>query len=83
MRVLLVEDELRMAAAISRALRVEGIVTDVAQTGTRGVAMAHGEQYDVLILDVMLPDFDGVEICRRGTRSRTACAASTRAPTTT
>ena len=55
MRVLLVEDELRMAAAISRALRVEGIVTDVAQTGTRGVAMAHGEQYDVLILDVMLP----------------------------
>src|SRR3954468_10561788 len=65
MRVLLVEDELRMAAAISRALRVEGIVTDVAQTGTRGVAMAHGEQYDVLILDVMLPDFDGIEICRR------------------
>jgi two-component system OmpR family response regulator len=65
MRVLLVEDELRMAAAISRALRVEGIVTDVAGTGTRGVAMAHGEQYDVLILDVMLPDFDGVEICRR------------------
>ena len=54
-----------MAAAISRALRAEGIVADVANTGTRGVAMAHGEQYDVLILDVMLPDFDGVEVCRR------------------
>ena len=54
-----------VSAAISRALRVECIVTDVAQTGTRGVAMAHGEQYDVLILDVMLPDFDGIEICRR------------------
>ena len=65
MRVLLVEDELRMAAAISRALRAEGIVADVANTGTRGVAMAHGEQYDVLILDVMLPDLDGVEVCRR------------------
>jgi two-component system OmpR family response regulator len=65
MRVLLVEDELRMSAAISRALRAEGIVADVAGTGTRGVAMAHGEQYDVVILDVMLPDFDGVEICRR------------------
>ena len=65
MRVLLVEDELRMAAAVSRALRAEGIVADVANTGTRGVAMAHGEQYDVLILDVMLPDFDGVEVCRR------------------
>jgi two-component system OmpR family response regulator len=65
MRVLLVEDELRMAAAISRALRAEGIVADVATTGTRGVAMAHGDRYDVLILDVMLPDFDGVEVCRR------------------
>jgi two-component system OmpR family response regulator len=65
MRVLLVEDELRMAAAISRALRAEGIVADVANNGTRGVAMAHGERYDVLILDVMLPDFDGVEVCRR------------------
>jgi two-component system OmpR family response regulator len=65
MRVLLVEDELRMSAAIARALRAEGIVADVAGTGTRGVAMAHGEQYDVVILDVMLPDFDGVEICRR------------------
>ena len=65
MRVLLVEDELRMATAIARALRAEGIVADVATTGTRGVAMAHGDQYDVLILDVMLPDVDGVELCRR------------------
>jgi two-component system OmpR family response regulator len=65
MRVLLVEDELRMAAAIARALRAEGIVADVATTGTRGVAMARGDRYDVLILDVMLPDFDGVEVCRR------------------
>ena len=54
-----------MAAAIARALRAEGIVTDVAGTGGRGMAMAHGDQYDVLILDVMLPDVDGVEICRR------------------
>src|SRR5919108_3213129 len=65
MRVLLVEDELRMAAAISRALRAEGIVTDVADSGPRALAMAHGDQYDVVILDVMLPGFDGVEVCRR------------------
>jgi two-component system OmpR family response regulator len=65
MRVLLVEDELRMAAAISRALRAEGVVADVATTGTRAIAMARGDRYDVLILDVMLPDFDGVEVCRR------------------
>jgi two-component system OmpR family response regulator len=65
MRVLLVEDELRMAAAISRALRAEGIVTDVADTGPHALAMAHGDRYDVVILDVMLPGFDGVEVCRR------------------
>src|SRR5919197_2769531 len=65
MRVLLVEDELRMAAAISRALRAEGIVTDVADTAPHALAMAHGDQYDVVILDVMLPGFDGVEVCRR------------------
>jgi two-component system, OmpR family, response regulator len=65
MRVLLVEDELRMAAAISRALRAEGIVTDVANAAPRALALAHGDQYDVVILDVMLPGLDGFEVCRR------------------
>jgi two-component system OmpR family response regulator len=65
MRVLLVEDELRMAAAIRRALRAEGILTDIAPSGTQAMSMARAGQYDVLILDVMLPDLDGFEICRR------------------
>jgi two-component system OmpR family response regulator len=65
MRVLLVEDEVRMAAAIRRALRAEGILTDIAPSGIHAVSMARAGQYDVLVLDVMLPDLDGFEICRR------------------
>jgi two-component system OmpR family response regulator len=65
MRVLLVEDEVRMAAAIRRALRAEGILTDIAPSGIHAVSMARAGQYDVLVLDVMLPDIDGFEICRR------------------
>jgi two-component system, OmpR family, response regulator len=63
--VLLVEDEVRMAAAIRRALRAEGIVTDIAPTGGDAMAMARANEYDVLVLDVMLPDIDGYETCRR------------------
>ncbi|MEA2268256.1 MAG: two-component system, OmpR family, response regulator [Solirubrobacteraceae bacterium] len=65
MRVLLVEDEPRMAAAIRRALRAEGVVADIAQTGTQAIAMVQATEYAVLVLDVMLPDFDGFETCRR------------------
>jgi two-component system, OmpR family, response regulator len=63
--VLLVEDEVRMAAAIRRALRAEGIVADIAPTGGDAMAMARANEYDVLVLDVMLPDIDGFETCRR------------------
>jgi two-component system, OmpR family, response regulator len=65
MRVLLVEDEVRMAAAIRRALRAEGIVADIASTGGEALPMARATEYDVLVLDVMLPDIDGFETCRR------------------
>jgi two-component system OmpR family response regulator len=65
MRVLLVEDEVRMAGAIRRALRSEGILADVAGTGADAMAMARASEYDVLVLDVMLPDIDGFETCRR------------------
>jgi len=65
MHVLVVEDEVRMAAAIRRALRAEGIVADIAPTGEEGVSMARATDFDVVVLDVMLPDFDGFEACRR------------------
>jgi two-component system, OmpR family, response regulator len=65
MRVLLVEDDDRMAAAIARALRGEGIVVDVAARGEDAVREAQVTGYDAVVLDVMLPDVDGFETCRR------------------
>jgi two-component system OmpR family response regulator len=54
-----------MASLLSRGLREEGLLTDVAATGVDGVWAARESEYDTLILDVMLPDIDGFEVCRR------------------
>ena len=63
--MLLVEDEVRMAAAMRRALRGSGVVADVARTGSEALWMVRAASYDVMVLDVMLPDVDGFEVCRR------------------
>ena len=65
MRVLVVEDDLRMAAAIRRGLRSEGLTADVATGGVQAIGMASAGEYDAVVLDVMLPDLDGFETCRR------------------
>jgi two-component system, OmpR family, response regulator len=65
MRLLLVEDDPRMAAALHRGLRYEGIVADVTASGADAVGMARATDYDAIVLDVMLPDIDGFETCRR------------------
>ena len=65
MRVLVVDDDVRMAAAIRRALRAEGIVADVVPLGGDAVGMVRATEYDAVVLDVMLPDMDGFEVCRR------------------
>jgi len=65
MRVLIVEDDVRMAAALRRGLRTEGIVADVAGRGEDALWMAGSTDFDALVLDVMLPDIDGFETCRR------------------
>ncbi|MFL5847919.1 MAG: response regulator transcription factor [Solirubrobacteraceae bacterium] len=65
MRVLLVEDDVRMAAAMRRALRGAGVVADIATKGADAMWMVRAAEYDVVVLDVMLPDFDGFEACRR------------------
>ena len=65
MRVLLVEDQPKMAGLLRAGLREERIVADVAATGVDGVWLATEQRYDVLVLDVMLPDLDGLEVCRR------------------
>ena len=63
--MLLVEDDLRMAAAIRRSLRGEGIVADVAAKGSDALWMVRATEYDAVVLDVMLPDADGFQTCRR------------------
>src|SRR4051812_28077882 len=65
MRVLVVEDELKMAALIRRGLGEEGLIVDVAGTGEDGVLMAAGTEYDAIVLDVILPGMDGFDTCRR------------------
>jgi two-component system OmpR family response regulator len=65
MHVLVVEDDVRMAAALRRGLRVEGIVTDVANNGREALRMVRLAEFDAVVLDVMLPDIDGFETCRR------------------
>jgi two-component system, OmpR family, response regulator len=63
-RVLLVEDDAAMAAAIRRALRTEGIVADVAADGDAGLRLGRADDYDAIVLDVLLPGADGFETCR-------------------
>jgi two-component system OmpR family response regulator len=64
-RVLVVEDDVKMASLIRRGLVEEGLAADVARTGTDAVWMAAATEYDAIVLDVMLPGLDGFEVCRR------------------
>ncbi|SRR5216684_3341085 len=65
MRVLVVEDEIRMAVLLKRALEEESHAVDVAADGPEGLWMATENGYGAIVLDVMLPGFDGIQLCRR------------------
>ncbi len=65
MRVLLVEDEHLIAQSIKKGLEQERYAVDLAFGGQEGLDMALGEEYDLMILDRMLPEMDGLEICKR------------------
>ncbi|MEU5784025.1 response regulator transcription factor [Micromonospora lupini] len=65
MRLLVVEDEARLAAALQRGLQAEGFAVDVAATGPAGLDAARHGEYDAMILDVMLPGLSGYELVRR------------------
>jgi two-component system, OmpR family, response regulator len=65
MRVLVIEDEIRLASLMRRGLRDEGLLADVAIKGEDALWMAGSTGYDVLLLDVVLPGIDGLEVCRR------------------
>jgi two-component system OmpR family response regulator len=64
-KVLIVEDELKMATLLRRGMRAEGLTADVAASGEDAVWMAAASEYDAIVLDVMLPGFDGFEVLRR------------------
>jgi two-component system, OmpR family, response regulator len=64
-RVLVVEDEVRMAGLLKRALKEEGHAVDVAADGPQGLWLATENEYGAIVLDVMLPGMDGFQLCRR------------------
>jgi len=65
MRVLVVEDKVKFAALLRRALRGEGLAADVAVRGEDALWMAGSTRYDAIVLDLMLPGIGGIETCRR------------------
>ena len=64
MRILIVEDERKIARFIERGLREEHYAVDVAFDGENGRSLAELNPYDLIVLDVMLPDEDGMQLCR-------------------
>src|SRR3954464_13467034 len=65
MRVLVVEDEIKMAGLLRRGLAEEGLAVDVAGTGEDALVRATATDYDAIVLDVMLPGISGFEACRQ------------------
>ena len=65
MRVLVVEDEKKLAELLARGLREEGYAADLADRGEEALWMAKAVDYDAIVLDVMLPGVDGFEVCRK------------------
>lgn len=65
MRILVVEDEHRIAHSLQKGLEQEKYAVDVAYTGTEGYDLASTEEYDLIILDIMLPEMDGITICKK------------------
>jgi len=64
MRVLLVEDEPRMAQVITKGLREQSYAVDVANDAKTALYLASVNDYDVIVLDILLPDRDGYDVCR-------------------
>ncbi|MEV7632037.1 response regulator transcription factor [Microbacterium sp. NPDC089318] len=64
MRILLVDDEARLADGIRRGLEAEGMVVDVARDGVDGLARARDGDYDAIVLDVMMPGMSGYRVCQ-------------------
>jgi DNA-binding response OmpR family regulator len=64
LRILIIEDNPKMAEALQRGLRENGYAADVCLSGFEGEELGTADEYDAILLDLMLPDRDGVEVCR-------------------
>jgi DNA-binding response OmpR family regulator len=62
-RILVVDDEVRLAEGLRRGLEAEGFAVDVAHTGTDGLWLARENRYAVILLDIMLPGMSGYRVC--------------------
>jgi DNA-binding response OmpR family regulator len=73
MRVLVVEDEKKTASFIRKALQAEGLAVDVCERGDEALALASAEAFDGIVLDIMLPELDGLSVLRqlRGRQNHT------------
>jgi two-component system copper resistance phosphate regulon response regulator CusR len=63
-RILVVEDEAKIANLLKRGLAEEGYDVDLAADGAEGLSLALGRSYDLLVLDIGLPELDGMDVCR-------------------
>ena len=73
LRVLVVDDEENIAELLRMALRYEGWEVEVALTGSKAVSTAKRQRPDAVVLDMMLPDFDGMEVLRKLRADATTC----------
>jgi DNA-binding response OmpR family regulator len=65
MRVLVVEDQTNVANYVKRALEEQGYAVDLARTGREALDWAEVVEFDLIVLDIMLPEMDGITVCRR------------------
>lgn len=65
MRILVVEDERKVASFVARSLREQAFAVDVVGSGSAALDAAQHTEYDLIVLDLRLPDLDGLEVCRQ------------------
>ncbi len=65
LRALLIDDDARLSELLASYLGPHGFVVDHAPSGARGLALLEGGAYDLVLLDVMMPGMDGLEVCKR------------------
>jgi len=70
MRVLIVEDDRQLRQSVARGLREDSYVVDQAGDGVHAMELAAAHEYDAIILDILLPELDGIEVCRRLRQAR-------------